>query len=129
MSHVNAFVSRITSEALAFATVRKAWTTKPISDFKAQLPAALVYLAGVDSDENGLDTGFRQEQTISIGVLIVCDADDLEARRAELETALCGWEPAAGDDLVEHESAAVVEIEGGIAWWRETYSFRSWKEI
>lgn len=126
MSAVGDFVARITAQAGSFATVSKAWTLKPVENLDATMPAAYVYLAGIESEGSQFFEDSIQAQIVRIGVLVVCSADDLETRRGEIQSALIGWEPETGADLVEHEGGAINDIVGGVAWWGETFAYRRW---
>ena len=123
MSLIDQVVTRIDTAATTFVTVKHSWTTKPIEDFDAELPAALPYLDGDTSEPSPYSNETIQPGEVVVSVMLVCEVADLEDLRNELYAALGGWQPTGNKwDVFEHVSGDNQAILGGICWWVERYA-------
>lgn len=121
-------ITQLNTELTNFNTVKAAWTSKPLANFDAELPAALVYLAGIESEPSPFANATIQPGDYRIAVLIVCPVADLETRMGEVRVALAGFEPTGGTwDPFEHQSGDTVEINESIVWWRDVFASRNYQ--
>ncbi len=112
----------------SFSTIEKSWTVKPIEDFDSDTPAALYYLAGIQSQPSPFDTEVIQPSETTITILIVCEIDSLDALRNELLTAMVGFEPTGTSyDVFEHVSGQSLDIDGIIVWWSDSFVVTSYR--
>lgn len=120
---------QLTTTLTSFVTVAEAWTSKPIADFDKELPAALYYLAGIESEASPYMNETIQPGDYRVAVLIVCPVSSLEALIAELRTGLAGFEPTGGAfEAFEHISGDTLDINESVVWWRDLYGVRNYQQ-
>lgn len=128
MSLISQVGAALTAALTNYSTVAKAWTTEPIEDFGVETPACLYYLAGIQSEPSPYDAQDHQPGDRTIGLLIVCDADDFETRWKEVNTALAGFQPTSGTyESFEHVNGDLLSISGDLIWWRDIYAVRCYR--
>jgi hypothetical protein len=121
-------LAQLDTELVNFNTIKAAWTSKPLANFDAELPAALVYLAGIESEASPFANATIQPGDYRIAVLTVCAVPDLETRMGEVRTALAGFELSGGLwDPLEHQTGDTVEINESICWWRDVFAARNYQ--
>jgi hypothetical protein len=129
MSLIDQVGTQLTSNLSSFATIGQAWTSKPIADFDAELPAALFYLSGIQSETSPYDNVTIQPAEYEVTVLLVCAVDAIENLMDELSAALVGFEPTgAAFEAFEHVSGSALVIKESIVWWRDVFAVRNYRE-
>lgn len=128
MSLITQVGAALSAALTNFNLVAKAWTTEPVEEFGYDTPACLYYLAGIQSDPSPYDSQDYQPGDRTIGVLIVCEADNFEDRWAEVNAALAGFQPTGGTyESVEHVNGDLLGIHGDLIWWRDIYAVRCYR--
>jgi len=112
----------------SFPTVGLAWTSKPIADFDAEVPAALYYLSSIQSEASPYNTETIQPGDYEITVLLVCAVDALESLLIELNAAMVGFQPTGAFEAFEHVSGNALDINQSVIWWRSVYAARNYHE-
>ncbi len=99
----------------------------------AAVPAVYVFIENEAAADNEAMTGAVQQRVeTDLAVVIVASnaadasggalASDLETLKAAVRTALIGWLPPSGFDVVTYVSAEVVRMRGGYAACQLTFS-------
>ncbi len=120
-----AMIARITEQCPGFRYVDEAWFSKPVDDYSADTPAALVYLAE-DAGNTPNELNGRQGVTTTYGVFIVAPrGDTFRAQRQEVRDALFGWQPPGTTGVMAYRGGEMAEIKGRYVWWREFWSIET----
>jgi len=129
MTVMSQVLAQLTTELTSFNTVKSAWTSKPLANFDEELPAAMAYLDAMESEPSPYMNETIQPCERRIAVLIVCAADDLEARQQEVFDAMVGFQLTDGAwEPFEHLAGNNIQINESIVWWRELYSARIYQQ-
>lgn len=113
----------------SFETIGLAWTSKPIADFDAEVPAALYYLSRIQSEASPYDANETvQPGDYEITVLMVCDISALETLLAEVNSAMVGFQPTGSFEAFEHVSGDALDVNQSLIWWRSVYAARNYNE-
>lgn len=132
MSLMTEVGAQLSANLPSFVTVKAAWTSTPVADFDAELPAALYYLAGFESEASPFANDTLQPGDISVGVLVVCPVGNLEALLEELRGTLAGFEPTgdANDvyEAFEHVRGESLDINASVVWWLDLYAVRNYRQ-
>lgn len=129
MSLMQQVGAQLTGNLPSFATVTAAWTSKPIANFDTELPAALYYLDGIQSEASPYMNETIQPGDFRVAVLIVCPVASIEALIEELRAGLVGFEPTGGAfEAFEHVSGDTLDISEAIIWWRDLFAVRNYRQ-
>lgn len=119
----------LTTENLpSFTTIALSWTSKPLENLGAELPAALYYLAANESEASPFNTAVIQAGDYRLGILVVCEITDLEDLREELKAAMVGFQPEGQWDPFEHERGEMLQINQKIIWWLDEFAARNYRD-
>lgn len=119
----------LTAEVLpSFETIALSWTSKPLANLSTELPAALYYLDGVQSEASPSTTVIIQPGDYRLAVLLVCAVADFEDLQAELRAGLVGFEAEGDWDPIEHDSGEMLQINESIIWWRDYFVTRKYQQ-
>lgn len=97
------------------------------------LPAAYVFLAAEEADENHRATGpVLQGVNVDIAITIITSnfsdgrgaaaSGDIEMLKAEVRRRLLGFTPASAEAPLELEGGEVTSFAAGVVWWEERFS-------
>ena len=93
--------------------------------------ALYVVLLSEAAADNPLIGGYRQERTLTIGVITAISnfrdargdagGDDLEVLRAQIFAALLDWMPPGGETAVRYRAGRLLDYSDGTLWWQDEF--------
>jgi hypothetical protein len=104
----------------------KSLTQLSDEEIKTGLPIAFVYAFKDGASPSELINKTSQRVSKRFTVIIAAKTSDavsepIEDVRDQIKAALIGWEPSATHDPVEFIGGEIVNITGGVTWWKDTY--------
>lgn len=92
----------------------------------ADLPAVLVFEDSTDADESNLDNCIKQRVTTGFSFIIATTGSDSESLKAELRTALLGYQSNTTEEDMQFRQSVRIQSTGKLTLWRESYFYRHW---
>jgi len=110
----------------AFTTIEHSWSSEPTEIESDTYPALLVWPSNHIMADNEHDLIVSNMVAERYNVLIICDHVDLTDRLAEVRNVLQGWQYPDNDeyDLMELLGGEVIQLNGNLIWWMETWFCR-----
>lgn len=123
-------INRIKTECASFndeVHPARSLEALPDSTVTSSLPMAFVYTSDDDSPgADSLDGLYRTNERFS--VIIACrnidlatESEPLDDLRAELKTALVGFQPTSNHNEVDWVSGKIIATSERLVWWVDTF--------
>jgi hypothetical protein len=127
MDHIDEILVRLTNECPDVQTLDEAWFAEPLEDLDSDLPAVMVYLAKEDALEPAQTLRPVQRVRYTYGVWLVSTRDQFKTQRAEISSALFGYQLSEDSDPIEYQGGSSRDIKGDLIWWLEFWSYDTHK--
>ncbi|WP_339869076.1 phage tail terminator protein [Pseudohongiella nitratireducens] len=118
---IDSLITYLQANTENFTTIDHAWTTEPVDEVRGLAPALWLFPDEEDTEADGTDYLVSNMLHKDVGIYIVCDISELEARKAELRTAAIGWRAGPSYHDLHLVRGKMLSIKGSLAWWHETY--------
>ena len=111
--------------AANFKTIEHAWAQEPVDVVTEQLPMCVIWSPNEVMGSNDADGQIvAQMVTRMIHIFCVCDYTVLDARLADIRNVVVAWQKTGFYDVTELVEGELIQINGDIVWWLDTYSTR-----
>lgn len=118
---LDALIAHVEAECPALQSVQRAFEMAPVDDLEQETPAAFLFPMQDNAGADGGDNYVVQNVTTDYAIFIVGPFDSLESLRAEIRTALLGWQATQYHQAMTYVSGQAEDIKGDYLWWREVY--------
>lgn len=108
-----------------FKIIKHAWANEPVDVPTEDMPMCVVWSPNDQMGSNDADGQIvAQMVTRMIHIFCVCDYTVLDARLANIRSVVVGWQKSGFYDVTELAEGELIQINGDIVWWLDTYATR-----
>lgn len=118
---IDQLIQRLTDETTSFNTISYSWTMQPFDDPKTNAPALYVFHGDETSYPGSLDNCVSQSSIWEFGIFIIGDHTDLDTLKAEVRSALLGWQFNSECTGLEHKKGVLQHITANYVWWLDMF--------
>jgi len=114
-------IAQLENNTSSFDTIEYSWTMQPFDDPTTNAPAIYVFHGDETSYPGNLDNCVSQESIVEVGVFIIGDHTTMDALKAEVRSALLGWQYSSAYTGLEHKKGTLQHITAKYVWWLDMF--------